>query len=107
MASVNAAGIPDPDAEGAYTYYQNVNCYLNVYAPTTVFTTTTAKHRRTDIAHSCESGIESPQTPVHPPVATDCDTIRIVEPYTPASRREAVLAWLIARLSGLRERVSR
>jgi hypothetical protein len=57
MASAGATSVLDPDAESEYNCYQNANCYVEVYVPTTVYTTTTAKHRRTDIAHSSDREI--------------------------------------------------
>jgi hypothetical protein len=87
MASVGATSSPNPDAEVAHTFHQDINCYLNIHAPITVFTTTTKKYGRTNLAFASESEMEAPRTPVLPPEPSERDTTRMVEPYTPVRWR--------------------
>ena len=113
MASVGGSAVPDPNPEGADAFrpYQHVNCYIQVYAPTTVLFGTAVPKRSPEVVESSSESDIIPsrrQSSGHrAPSVSSVARGRAAQGRNLIGRRQAVLAWLIARLQKLRERVSR
>jgi hypothetical protein len=107
MASFGAPAVPDPHAERTYTYYQHVNCYVNIYAPITVHIFTAHNNTSAEVDGSSKLEVVPPRTVSLAHAASECDTVQVDQAYKRFGWRQAILEWLVTRLSGLLGRISR
>jgi hypothetical protein len=108
MANVDSFDIPRPNV-GEHTFYQNVTCYVDVYAPTTVHksTASAASETRAASGSSCESDPTQsvPDNPfkVAPNLClVDVESIK----RRRQGKRQAVIEWSIRKLQRLLHKVT-
>lgn len=110
MEGAGGFAVPDPNTEGTYTFgaYQRVSCYVHIYAPTTVHFGTAPRPSLAQVASDSENEPPRASSSVHTVSSvTSTGFGRALRRQNLIGKRQAVLAWLIARLQRLRERISR
>jgi hypothetical protein len=108
MANVDSFDVPRPNA-GEHNFYQNVTCYVHVFAPTTVHhsTASAAPETHAAVGSSCESDPtqsvpENPVTVAPNLCLIDLESVKRRRP----GKRQALLEWLIRKLQRLLHKVT-
>jgi len=108
MANVGSFDIPRPNA-GEHTFYQNVTCYVHVYAPTTVHqnTSSAAPETHAAVGSSCES---DPTLSVPENLGGVAANLRLIDLERVKRRRpgkrQALVEWAIRKLQRLLHKVT-
>jgi len=107
MANVDSSDVPRPN-EAEHTFFQNVTCYVHIYAPTTLHASIRSAVPETRAAVGSSYQSESPQSATENPF-TVASNLYLVNLERAKRRRpgkkQALLEWSIGKLQKLLDRV--
>lgn len=107
MANVDSSGVPRPN-EAEHTFFQNVTCYVHIYAPTTLHASTGSAAPETRVAVGSSYQSDSPQSVNENPftVASNLYLINLERAKRRRpGKRQALLEWSIRKLQKLLDKV--